>query len=60
MVAKDSQVARGAKGMRCVVFCSPKDYEATEVAHRGGYNVAQLVERLTSNQNAVGSIPTIF
>ncbi len=46
--------------MRCVVFGRPKVYQSTEVAHRGGYNVAQLVERLTSNQNAVGSIPTIF
>lgn len=46
--------------MRCVVFGRPKVYQATEVAHRGGSNVAHLVERLTSNQNAVGSIPTIL
>jgi hypothetical protein len=46
--------------MRCVVFGRPKVYQSTEVAHRGGYYVAHLVERLPSKENAVGSIPTIF
>lgn len=59
-VVKNSRVVRKTKGMRCVVFGRPKVYQSTEVAHRGGYYVAQLVERLTSNQNAVGSNPTIF
>lgn len=32
---------RQPKDMRCVVFCSPKDYEATGRTHLGRFNRAQ-------------------
>jgi hypothetical protein len=31
---KHHQVSRKEKDTRCVVFCTSKGYEATEVAHR--------------------------
>ena len=40
LVAKDYLVAREAKSTWCVVLCNPKDYSATEAAHRSKFNVA--------------------
>ena len=59
LVAKDDWVAREAKGTWCVVLCSPKDYAATESAHRSRLQCSSLVEQLPVKESAVGSNPTI-
>lgn len=58
LVAKYRRVVRETKDTWCVVLGSPKDYPATESAHRSRFSYSTMVVQLPVKESAEGSIPS--
>lgn len=57
-IVKYDRVDRKSKGTWCVVLCSPKDYAATEAAHRSRFSYSTMVVHLPVKETAEGSNPS--